>query len=325
MKIDLVYLWCDGDDPAWLAKRESYLPAHKRKDSQTFCKGRIVNNDELRYSLRSVEMYAPWINHIFIITDNQCPAWLDTTHEKITLINQDSILPQEATPIFNSCAIELCIASIEELSEHYIYANDDMMFARAVSPSFFFTDSGKIKARFFRSRLTSAEQVAGETYEYTIMRANEAIAADFDQPEMIGWQPHHNIDVYTKSCVRECLERYREWSSATIHNRFRTPEDMQRHLLSLYAVATGRATPLFVKSHRAFERIFERALLFWGVKEGCDSYCTSLSRPRIESRLKLYRPHLICFNDDQNTTDNDRLTTRELLKKLFPHPSIFEV
>ena len=30
MEIDLVYLWVDGNDPAWLAKKNAYLPADKR-------------------------------------------------------------------------------------------------------------------------------------------------------------------------------------------------------------------------------------------------------------------------------------------------------
>ena len=33
--------------------------------------------DELRYALRSVYMFAPWIRRIFICTDSPLPDWLD--------------------------------------------------------------------------------------------------------------------------------------------------------------------------------------------------------------------------------------------------------
>ena len=63
--IDLVYLWVDGSDPKWQAKRNAFI-GETVEGSSTNCKGRYANNDELKYSLRSVEMYAPWIRKIFI-------------------------------------------------------------------------------------------------------------------------------------------------------------------------------------------------------------------------------------------------------------------
>mgnify|MGYP003289841632 FL=1 len=66
--IDLVYLWVDGNDPIWRAKRNAFI-GETENSSSTNCEGRYANNDELKYSLRSVELYAPWIRKIFIITD----------------------------------------------------------------------------------------------------------------------------------------------------------------------------------------------------------------------------------------------------------------
>ena len=34
MEIDLVYLWVDGNDPAWLAKKKAYMHADKREDPE---------------------------------------------------------------------------------------------------------------------------------------------------------------------------------------------------------------------------------------------------------------------------------------------------
>lgn len=328
MKIDLVYLWCDGSDAVWREKRESYLPEEKkRKDTQTFYEGRILENDELRYSLRSVEMYAPWINHIYIVTDNQCPTWLDTTNPKITLVNQADLLPKEVNPIFNSCAIELVIHKIEGLSEYYLYANDDMMFAHRVQPDFFFSSSGRAKCRFVGSELTSSKEVVGQTYEYTIMRANEAISLDFDRADMIGWQPHHNIDAYKKSSVERCLQRYQEWNDTTIGHRFRTPDDMQRHLLSLYAVATGDADAVFVKSrkYRNLSGLVMLLLIFLRIKKGTDSRYIDLNSSDILLSNRLLKPQLVCFNDDPSITKESRVKLREVFPRLYPKRSKFEL
>ena len=80
MEIDLVYLWVDGNDPVWLAKKNAYLPADRQVDPEAAGECRFVENDELRYSLRSAERYAPWIRRVYILTDDQTPAWLDTSN-----------------------------------------------------------------------------------------------------------------------------------------------------------------------------------------------------------------------------------------------------
>src|SRR5574344_661291 len=134
MEIDLVYLWVNGDDETW-AKKKAHALAKRTgetlsKDSVDKC--RFQDNDELKYSLRSVEKYAPWINKIYIVTDNQIPEWLNTDNKKIKIVDHKEILPEDALPTFNSSAIETRITKIPNLSEHFLFANDDMMFFNEV-------------------------------------------------------------------------------------------------------------------------------------------------------------------------------------------------
>ena len=134
--IDFVYLWVDGNDPKWIAKRNACI-GEPSKDEKN-CKGRYESNDELKYSLRSLEKYAPWIRKIFIVTDNQVPEWLDTTHPKIQIVDHTEILPAECLPCFNSVIIEHHLHKIPGLSEHFLYGNDDMYFNKPVTPDTFF-------------------------------------------------------------------------------------------------------------------------------------------------------------------------------------------
>ena len=73
MDIDLVYLWVNGNDPKWIAKRNACIG--KPTDKQENCAGRYADSGELKYSLRSVEKYAPWIRKIFIVTDQSFPQF----------------------------------------------------------------------------------------------------------------------------------------------------------------------------------------------------------------------------------------------------------
>ena len=86
--VDLVYLWCDGSDPEFQRKKlEAFEKTNKsllNKDG--LVNARFVNSDELKYSLRSAEKYAPWIRNIYIVTYEQVPAWLNTKHPKIKII-----------------------------------------------------------------------------------------------------------------------------------------------------------------------------------------------------------------------------------------------
>ena len=92
MDIDLVYLWVDGNDPQWLEKHNACIGRMEAK-SAVNCKGRYADNDELKYSLRSIEQYAPWIRKIFIVTDNQTPKWLDTSNPKVRVVDHKEVFP----------------------------------------------------------------------------------------------------------------------------------------------------------------------------------------------------------------------------------------
>ncbi len=58
MEVDLVYLWVNGNDPQWRAKRNATI-GRTEDGSAVNCEGRYADNDELKFSLRAVEMYAP--------------------------------------------------------------------------------------------------------------------------------------------------------------------------------------------------------------------------------------------------------------------------
>lgn len=104
---------------------------------------RFEDNEELRYSLRSVEKYAPWVRHIYIVTNGQIPSWLNMDNPRLTVVSHEEIfLNKSHLPTFSSPAIESHLHRIKGLSDKFVYLNDDVMFGKEVWPDDFYTEAG---------------------------------------------------------------------------------------------------------------------------------------------------------------------------------------
>jgi len=107
---------------------------------------RTSYNHELKYSLRSIDLYAPWVNKIYILTDypKKYPSWIKSDTSKIIMIDTTETF---SNPIYlpnsNSNAIETTITNIKGLSEHYIYFCDDIFLGNKTKYTDFFTYDGK--------------------------------------------------------------------------------------------------------------------------------------------------------------------------------------
>ena len=237
MQIDLVYTWVDSSDKHWQEKINAFTDIFDKnnKDSNNVC--RFHNNDELKYSLRSVEINANWINKIFIITDNQIPKWLNTNNPKIKIINHQDIIPVNKLPFFNSCAIESRIPFIEELSEFFLYANDDTFFWNKVTPELFFTNEKPIVRV---SKKINPKRKYKHIYGNSLLRAYNLIKSNFNA-EIMPYFPHHNIDSYRKSLFLECYKTFNKEFEQTLNNKFRDCTDVQRMLVSFYSLAKNEA------------------------------------------------------------------------------------
>ncbi|KAG1953343.1 N-acetylglucosamine-1-phosphotransferase subunits alpha/beta [Pimephales promelas] len=112
------------------------------KQDEDVSASRFEDNEELRYSLRSIEKHAPWVRHIFIVTNGQIPSWLNLDNPRISVVtHQDIFHNQSHLPTFSSPAIETHIHRIPGLSQKFIYLNDDVMFGKDVWPDDFYSHS----------------------------------------------------------------------------------------------------------------------------------------------------------------------------------------
>eukprot|EP00698_Gefionella_okellyi_P022212 TRINITY_DN7324_c0_g1_i1.p1 TRINITY_DN7324_c0_g1~~TRINITY_DN7324_c0_g1_i1.p1 ORF type:complete len:1088 (+),score=214.86 TRINITY_DN7324_c0_g1_i1:124-3387(+) len=153
--IDLVYTWVNGSDPRQQKALVDFYAATTPNVSTIVVVGndtvaaeqeganRFRDNQELLFSLRSIEKFAPWIRHVYIVTSGQIPNWLNLDNPRVSVVPHDAIFANQShLPTFSSPAIETNLDRIPGLSQRFVYCNDDTFFGNELWPDDFYTKSG---------------------------------------------------------------------------------------------------------------------------------------------------------------------------------------
>ena len=133
--IDFVVPWVDDTDPLWRAKKAKYTGVEEREGNSEV---RYRDWNTLKYWFRGVEKFAPWVRYVHFVTDDQKPEWLNIDHPKLKWVKHTDFIPGEYLPTFSCQAIEWNLHRIPELSEHFVFFNDDVFLISETKPTDFF-------------------------------------------------------------------------------------------------------------------------------------------------------------------------------------------
>jgi len=306
--VDVVYTWVDGSDPAWQADRAAHWPSPDGLAADALDPARTRDREELRYSLRSLEMYANWIRKVWIVTSGQVPEWLALDNPRLQVISQAEIFTDpDALPVFNSHAIESQLHHIPGLAEHFLYLNDDFFFGRPVRPELFFHGNGLPKL------MTSP--IAIDLDLDTDVRNGATLAArrgrqwlEHEFGRTVTNRMRHVPHAHLKSALVD-LEALIPGDFARVsHSKFRHRDDLSipSELGHYYGYATGRA----VTGRLEFEYI------------DLDS---PLAAERLAALLATRSADSFCVNDvggTESLADSSQLT--RFFEEYFPVPGEFE-
>lgn len=139
MKIDFIIPYVNCDDKEWLSEFQKY----GGKLDTSFAGGITRYKDEgtLKYLLRSIDKYTPWVNNVYLLvaSKSQIPEYIN--RKTIKIIYHKDFIPEEYLPVFNSNHIETFMGllyKIPNLSENIVWFNDDIVLNRPLNENFFF-------------------------------------------------------------------------------------------------------------------------------------------------------------------------------------------
>lgn len=220
--VDIVYLWVDGDDPEWRARMH-----HHRGTTETAGASdeRFRQIEELRYSLRSLDMYAPWARRVYVVTDRQWPSWL-VEDDRLVRVDHSQITDSpDRLPVFNSDVIVSWLAGIDGLSEQFLYMNDDFFFGRDVGPELFFTPTGQLRVFPSNNQRPLGPVVDGEPMQESRVKLMTAAIE-----ERFGRRPvdiiRHTPYPMSKTAMRRVEESMGDLVDRTRQHRFREIDDI---------------------------------------------------------------------------------------------------
>lgn len=311
--IDIVYTWVDGSDPVWLEKKlrtEGKLAELDRvvSDSARFkCRG------ELRFSLRSVFAYASWVNKIYIVTDSQVPKWFVPTSDKVRIVDHSEIIPKRFLPTFNSHVIEAHLHNIPDLSEHYIYFNDDIMLTREISPEHFFAGNGNAHLFITNSFTPVGPQ---NPYDTPTQKAAKNVRALIEKQfnRYIYFNFAHTFHPQLKSTNIDIYKLWQNRIEEFLKNRFRGDNDLAfaTYLAPNYTYLSGKAD------------LRRTSCMYFNIRSAAAKRHYQVLLRRKNTAIA---PYSMCLNDVQTVGEKDKHRELEeilFLQEYFPNSCPFE-
>jgi hypothetical protein len=230
--IDAVYTWVDDSDLNWGRRKAAVLAAVSGKSAAPHAHStsgsRFKNRDELRYSLRSLERYAPFVRKVYLVTDQQAPSWLSADEDRIEVVDHRDLFPRsEHLPTFNSRAIESHLHRIECLSERFLYLNDDFFLCGPTTVADYFDSEGRPVVYLDKRRVVWDSNHSGYDYPLNSALRNSSLLLESIDLKRI----EQRIDHVPYSLCRKTLEDLWEQFPGPLElcssHHFRDPSDVK--------------------------------------------------------------------------------------------------
>jgi Stealth protein CR2, conserved region 2/Stealth protein CR3, conserved region 3 len=225
--IDAVYTWVNHCDPAWVdaysaVQKELVGVAQSHESVNDIA--RFQSRDELIYSIKSVRRYAPWIDKIFVVTNCSLPIAVLEDQKVIRIAHEEIFSDTSALPTFNSHAIEANLHRVPNLSEKFLYFNDDFFLCKPVLSTDFFSESGKPYVFLSKHNIPYQKKYGLRPVDVAAINAGKLLEADFDfRPEK---KLHHAPYPLLKSTLFEIESLYGPQLLSTMRQKFRTNFDL---------------------------------------------------------------------------------------------------
>lgn len=328
-KIDFILMWVDGDDPKWKKDFQKFAPFDKNGDKKEV---RFRDWDNLQYWFRSIEKFAPWVNKIHFVTYGHVPKWLNINHPKINIVLHEQIFEDSShIPVFNSRAIEVNLHRIPDLTEQFVYFNDDMFLLQPTDPIRFFKN-GKPRDIAVSNVISPSNDIA-----HTLLDNVKIINKYFNKNQVLKqhiskwfnlnygiknfrtflllpwsnftgfYDPHQPIS-FIKSTFLEVWEKEYDILIDTSKSKFKKSGNVNQYLFRYWQLAKGDFFPININDSLMMPIIRE---------EDCKKAANYIKNQEIR---------FLCLNDSQNLYNFKEAKTiiNNAFEQIFTKKSSYE-
>ena len=285
------------------------------------------DNEELRYSVRSILHYIPWVRKIFIIMPNEKVKYFKSIEEinkKIIYIKDKDLLG------YDSANIQSFLFNFYQLdkfgvSTNFIYMDDDYFIGRPLKPydffyydnndkqvkpcliNYYFSELNKNKINtLYNDLIKNKDKIhphSNEGWQLSLASTAKFFIQNYNYSHLINSRYTHNaipMNIFDLKEIFNEIQKY-EYINETIYF-------IQRHSLRLSCQYFYCLYNLNIK-HRKVHSIAYRYILFNDI-----------------SLYKLYTPlFVINTGYDKDLSPNDIKRGIEIIKKRFPYQTKYEI
>ena len=286
------------------------------------------DNEELRYSVRSILKYIPWVRKIFILMPNEKVKYFkpyDEIKDKIVYVKDKDVLGYESANIY---AFTFNLFRLEKfgLANNFIYMDDDFFIGKEIEKSEFFYYDEKEKRvvpcllnnifsvinreltlanywSVFKTKDTLAPQCF-MAWILSLYSTQKFFVDHFKDQTLIKPTPTHNAISYNIQDLKEIYElvvNNYEYANETLNS-------IERHILTLQTQHFVDLFELNVKKrkvHTIPSNVIPMNLL-----------------KMVYMNIKLFA---INTGGDKIYTEEEYRNQRELMQKRFPDPTPYEI
>lgn len=294
--MDFLFPFVTSEDPAWQEQIRQFAPY--------FDVCRFRDYGTLKYLMRGVEKNMPFIDRIVMLVamESQVPEWVN--RKTVKVVTHNEIMPDGVLPTFNSSVIECYINNIRDLSEKFIYANDDMFPIGPLTEECFFSGDRPIVNY-------KEMDVYNTSFLKMIKHANDVAARIARKEPMRGFvKPAHFFSPMIRSVNRDIAFTAQDDIKKSI-SRFRTTYNINQYFYLDYYIFSGLSISVPF-AYRAKRAAFDHP-----------SKAKAIASDITSGRYQIY-----CINDEYHSNNNFDYainTIRDAFEQILPEKSKWEV
>ena len=309
-KADAVFLWVNGTSPQHLEEMAKY--------GKVRVGGLYKDYGTLRFGLRSIVEFAPWINRIFLVTNGEVPDYIDLEKGKestpqLILISHKDIIDQSFLPTFDSNVIESYIHHIPGISNCILYLNDDMMIGKPIEPDFFINKDSNLNVYYNGFTAPNKEGEKRSIWHRSVSHSNELLSEYYGNGEIIKHPyPSHHCYFMLRDHLQEMEDRWFANYTESRENKFRKANDIVISFLHAgYTVEEQKGEYLRQRNYFYFN--------WWG-----GNRTTNI---KTMNKIASFKYSCICLNDDianAPNADEEIQFLYDRYSQILPDPCPFE-